>query len=84
MSGVPEPIDFFGAALAAPRIQSRTQASLVIGAFGETIGNDEMAGVVHQLSISDSGPSGTASRTFHLRSPGVKGDPSVSFGYDVS
>lgn len=84
VSGVPESIDFFSGALAAPRIQSRAQSSLVVGAFGETIGNVEMAGVVHQLDASATGPTGTGSRTFHLDSPGVKGRPSAYFGYDVS
>lgn len=86
MSGTAETNDQFGHDLAAPRVQTRTRANLVIGAPQESIGGNALTGQVHQLAATATGPSATRSRTFHLDTPGVKGvaGPAESqFGRDV-
>ncbi len=54
-------------------VQSKTQASLVIGSPGEDVGKLVDAGSVTQLSISNAGPKPSRQPNLHRRHPGVQG-----------
>ena len=85
LGGVAETNDKFGASLAAPRIQTPIQGSLVIGSPGETANGVFFTGMVHQLVTNEFGPSAAGSQSFRLDTPGVKGTPTVEsfFGATV-
>jgi hypothetical protein len=86
IAGTPESGDAFGSSVAAPFIQTTGEGSLLIGVPGETVNGVIATGMFHQLSTSEFGPNSAGSRTFHLASPGVQGNPdtSDSFGCDVN
>jgi len=86
IAGSPESGDNFSRAVAIAFVQSRGQGSLIIGAPGETVRGIRGTGQFHQLGINAAGPDPTASRTFHLDTPGLKGKPSgsASFGRELS
>jgi hypothetical protein len=86
MDGIAENRDAFGSRIAAPFIQTTGEGSLLVGVPGETVNGVIATGLFHQLSTSEFGPNSAGSRTFHLASPGVQGNPdtSDSFGCDVN
>jgi hypothetical protein len=86
IAGSTESDDIFGESVAIAFVQSRSQGSLIIGAPGETVRGVRRTGQFHQLGINAAGPSPKTSRTFHLDTPGLKGNPSrsASFGREVS
>lgn len=71
--GTNETGDDFGEVVRTAFLQSRAQASLLIGAPGETVGTVVGAGSLTQLSISTSGPNPGGSQTFTADSRGVRG-----------
>ena len=73
IAGTAEIDDDFGDAVTTAFVQSKTQASLVIGSPGEDVGKLVDAGSVTQLSISNAGPKPAGSRTFTADTPGVQG-----------
>lgn len=70
--GVPEPDDQFGRSVAAPRIQTPGQGSLVIGVPTEDLRVDD-TGLVHQLQTFEFGPNPAGSRVLQLETLGVQG-----------
>ena len=85
IAGTAEVGDRFGRSLAAPEIQTTGQGSLVIGAANEDIAGIPDTGMFHQLATFEFGPNPFGSRTFHLDSPGVRGNPEGTdlFGFDL-
>jgi hypothetical protein len=83
--GLPKSM-FFGRALAVSHVQSRTQASLVIGAEETKVGKYRNAGEVIQLSIKKTGPTARHRTMLNLQTRGVKGNAHGGdyFGYEVS
>jgi hypothetical protein len=71
--GTPEPGDSFGDTVSTANVQSRTQASLIVGIPGEDVGRVIDAGAVTQLSITPAGPDPRRSRTLTADSAGVQG-----------
>ena len=71
--GAAEAGDRFGDTVVTALVQSRTQASLIIAAPGEDLGDIADAGSVAQLSITTSGPAPRGSRAFTTETRGVKG-----------
>jgi hypothetical protein len=86
IAGSPESEDTFGQSVTIAFGQSRSQGTLIIGAPGETVRGVRSTGQFHQLGINAAGPSPKTSRTFHLDTPGLKGNPSrsASFGRELS
>ena len=71
--GTPEIGDAFGDTVTAARLQSRSQATLVIGVPGEDVGKIRDAGAITQMPIGSSGPTATGSRTVTANTAGVQG-----------
>jgi hypothetical protein len=72
--GTEEAGDWFGQAVSAGFVQSRTQATLVVSAPGEDVGTVDDAGAITQLPIGPSGPDLGNARTITAGTPGVQGD----------
>lgn len=71
--GTPEGDDAFGEVVTAPFLQSRTQATVVIGVPHEDIGSIRSAGAIVQLPIGASGPNAGKAKTFTANTRGVQG-----------
>lgn len=71
--GTAESGDAFGDTVTAAHLQSRTQATLVIGVPGEDVGKIRDAGAISQLPIGSTGPTPTGSTTITANTAGVQG-----------
>ena len=71
--GTAETGDSFGDTVTATHLQSRTQATLVVGVPGEDVGKIRDAGAITQLPIGSSGPTPTGSTTITANTAGVQG-----------
>ncbi len=71
--GTPESEDAFGEVVTTPHLQSRTQATLVIGVPREDVGSIRSAGAITQLPISADGPNPRGAKTFTANTSGVQG-----------
>ncbi len=76
----------FGGTLAAAYVQGGGYANLIIASDGQDIGGVRGTGLVNQLASSLTGPKAQGSRTLHLDTAGVKGEPAkyAQFGFEVS
>lgn len=76
----------FGQSLVVTPVQSRTQSSLVIGAYDAKVGKDGGTGAVVQLSLKGSGPTTKGRKTLTLGTRGVRGNPDGDdgFGFTLS
>jgi hypothetical protein len=82
IAGKAEPGDSFGQFVTTAFLQSRSQASLLVGNPGEDVGAVVDAGSLSQLSIGTTGPDPAASQSFTADSHGVQGKvgPGEHFG----
>lgn len=71
--GTPESGDDFGEVLTTGYIQSRTQATTVIGVPDEAVGKVRSAGAITELPIGASGPDPSKAKTYTANSAGVQG-----------
>lgn len=71
--GTPESEDAFGDVVTLPYLQSRAQATLVIGVPQEDVGSIRAAGAIIQLPVSASGPDAGKAKTFTANTRGVQG-----------
>lgn len=71
--GSPESDDAFGEVVTTPYLQSRTQATVVIGVPQEDIGSIRAAGAIIQLPVGASGPDASKAKTFTANTRGVQG-----------
>ncbi len=71
--GTAETGDSFGDTVTAAHLQSRAQATLMIGVPGEDVGKIRDAGAITQLPIGTAGPTPTGSTTVTANTAGVQG-----------
>ncbi len=85
VAGVRESEDWFGASVSAGDVNGDGYPDLAVGAYGEKIGDQEYAGIVHVLWGGANGLTGRNSQAFSRATDGVPGHVEFgdSFGSEV-
>lgn len=86
IEGDVEELDFFGFSLAAGDFNNDGFQDLAVGAPGQDVGGDNMAGAVHVISGSSGGLTGEGSQYYTQDTSGITevSDPNDNFGYSLA
>ena len=85
IGGAPGPHSF-GGTMAVAAVQSGALPNLIIGADSQVVDGVRATGLINQLAATTGGPRAAGSRTLHLDTAGVKGQPEeyAQFGFELS
>ncbi len=72
--------------MAVAAVQSGALPNLIIGADSQVVDGVRATGLINQLAATTGGPRAAGSRTLHLDTAGVKGQPEeyAQFGFELS